>query len=182
MAVFFGDGAIDEGAFWESLNMACLRQLPMIFVCEDNGFAVHTPAEARHGYKNISDIVRTFNCRVFESESTDVEELYHLTRSAVESMKTERMPCFFHFRYYRYLEHVGVFEDFKAGYRSRQEFEKWQKRDPVNLQRERLVLAGFKEQVEAIEREVTEMAQSALDKAKAAAYPDASILCEGLWV
>ena len=53
-AVFFGDGAIDEGVFWESLNIACLKKLPVLFICEDNGYAVHTSSTLRHGYKSIT--------------------------------------------------------------------------------------------------------------------------------
>jgi len=52
-AVFFGDGAVDEGVFWESLNIACLKKLPVLFVCEDNGYAVHTPPVERRGYKSL---------------------------------------------------------------------------------------------------------------------------------
>ena len=54
VAVFFGDGAIDEGVFWESLNAACIMKLPVLFVCEDNDLAVHTTAKQRHGYESIS--------------------------------------------------------------------------------------------------------------------------------
>ena len=56
VAVFFGDGAVDEGVFWESLNAACSMKLPVLFVCEDNGYAVHVPARTRHGYDSIVDI------------------------------------------------------------------------------------------------------------------------------
>jgi TPP-dependent pyruvate/acetoin dehydrogenase alpha subunit len=144
VAVFFGDGALDEGDFWESLNVACLMKLPILFVCEDNGFAVHTPTSKRQGYASITDIVSRFNCNVLREKTTDVEIIYGLTLKAIESIKTTQMPCFIHLRYYRYLEHVGVNEDFDADYRSREEFEEWYKVDPVNLQRKRLLNHSIK--------------------------------------
>jgi len=83
IAVFFGDGAVDEGVFWESLNIACLMKLPILFICEDNGYAVHTETVKRHGYKSIVDIIKNFDCQVFSSESTDVEEIYKISAKAV---------------------------------------------------------------------------------------------------
>jgi pyruvate dehydrogenase E1 component alpha subunit len=142
VAVFFGDGAIDEGNFWESLNIACLMNLPIIFVCEDNGFAMHTPGRQRHGYKSIADIISKFNCNVLKTKTTDVEIIYNLTKKAVKLMKKTRMPCFLYTEYYRYLEHVGISEDFDAGYRFKEEFQIWRRKDPVDLQREKLLKSG----------------------------------------
>lgn len=132
-AVFFGDGAVDEGSFWESLNMASLFRLPVLFVCEDNGFAVHTPPALRHGYKSISAIVSRFNCSVFSSSSTDAEVIYNLASHAKNTILSKQTPAFIYLKYYRYLEHVGTHEDFEAGYRSREEYQKWLKGDPLKL-------------------------------------------------
>ncbi len=155
VAVFFGDGAIDEGNFWESLNVACLMKLPVLFVCEDNGFAVHTPGFIRHGYKSITDIVSKFHCKVFQKSTTDAEVIYKLSRKAIGALKKSQMPCFLHLKYYRYLEHVGINEDFDAGYRSKKEFEKWYKKDPVAIQRKKLLKSGIKEKkIIKLEKEI----------------------------
>ncbi len=170
-AVFFGDGAIDEGDFWESLNAACLWNIPILFICEDNGLAVHTSGNKRHGYKSITDIVSKFNCNVIEEQSTDAEIIYKQTRKAIELMKKNKRPCFLHFRYYRYLEHVGVNEDFNAGYRSRKEFEKWYKKDPILLQRKKLLKLGAKEtMVEKIENRINNKIKKSIELAKAAPF------------
>jgi TPP-dependent pyruvate/acetoin dehydrogenase alpha subunit len=153
--VFLGDGALDEGAFWESLNVACLMKLPIIFVCEDNGLAVHTSTSKRQGYSSITDIVSNFNCNVFKENTTDTEVIYELTLEAIKSIKTTQMPCFMHLRYYRYLEHVGINEDFDIGYRSRKEFEEWYEKDPVKLQREKILKYGVREEeIVRIERAI----------------------------
>lgn len=183
-AVFFGDGAIDEGDFWESLNIACLMKLPVMFICEDNGFAVHAPTSKRHGYTSITDIVSKFNCNVLKEDTTDAEVIYRLTRRAIKLTKTTQMPCFMHLRYYRYLEHVGVNEDFFVGYRLREEFEEWLEKDPVNLQREKISLKyGIsEEEVIKIEREIDNQIENSLRLAKEAPFPDEGELYKDVFV
>jgi TPP-dependent pyruvate/acetoin dehydrogenase alpha subunit len=182
VAVFFGDGALDEGAFWESFNMACLKRLPMLFVCEDNGYAVHTPAADRHGYEDIRAIAAQFACNVFASDSTDVHVIYDLTREALQVMAEDERPCFLHLRYYRYLEHVGVSEDFAAGYRSRDEFEAWQAVDPLRLQRARLASLVSEERIRDLEMVVDRQVRRSMEKAQAAPFPETSNLREGVFV
>ncbi len=182
VAVFFGDGAIDEGAFWESLNMACLKELPVLFVCQDNGYAVHNPAQSRHGYASIAAIVEGFRCNVFSSDSTDVAEIHGLALEALEAMAANRRPCFLHLKYYRYLEHVGVFEDFKAGYRPREEFEQWLAGDPVALQRQRLASSLGEDEVRKLEQEIDAGVLASKEKAQKAPFPDLSQLCMGVFV
>jgi len=182
VAVFFGDGAIDEGDFWESLNVACLMKLPVLFVCEDNRLAVHTPTSKRHGYTSITDIVSKFNCNVLKENTTDAEVIYKLTGKAIKLMKTTQMPCFMHLRYYRYLEHVGINEDFEAGYRPREEFEEWHKKDPVNLQRAKLLKQGVKEEeVTGVEREIDNQIENSIRLAKEAPFAEASELYNGVF-
>jgi len=180
--VFFGDGALDEGAFWESLNVACLMKLPVLFVCEDNGFAVHTATSKRQGYASIADIVSRFNCNLLKENTTDAEVIYKLTRQAIKLIKTTQMPCFMHLRYYRYLEHVGINGDFDAGYRSREEFEEWYKKDPINLQRKKLLNHGIKEgEITRIEREIDNQIENSIRLAKEAPFADISELYKGVF-
>ena len=183
VAVFFGDGALDEGNFWESLNVACLMKLPIIFVCEDNGFAVHTSVSKRQGYKSITDIVSRFKCNVLEEETTNVEVIYELAGKAIKLIKDTQMPCFMRLRYYRYLEHVGVNEDFDAGYRSKEEFEEWYKNDPVNLQRKKLLRNSIKEEeIIRVESEINNKAEKSVKLAKEAPFADICELQEGVFV
>ncbi len=138
VAVFFGDGATDEGVFWESLNSACSMKLPVLFICEDNGYAVHVPKQQRHGYGSITEVVSRFECNVFSSATTDVELVHALTLEAIKAMRESSKPSFLYLKYYRYLEHVGVNEDFNQGYRDRADYERWLKIDPLALQRKKL--------------------------------------------
>lgn len=169
---FFGDGAINEGVFWESLNFACLKKLPVLFVCEDNDLAIHSRVQHRVGHKPIGEVVSTFYCHTGESATTDVHEIYEQTKIIIEKMRASGMPGFLHFKYYRYLEHVGVNEDFEAGYRSRKEMLPWLERDPVKLQRERLLKIGLEaKEVAAMEKRINEQIERSIAKAKKAPFP-----------
>ncbi len=155
VVAFFGDGAVDEGVFWESLNIASLMQLPVIFVCEDNELAVHSHIKERRGYNSITEIVKKFRCQTLEIDSTDAEEIYNLTSKAIDVLRKKPEPYFMNFKYYRYLEHVGINYDFDAGYRKKDEFKKWLKRDPVSLQRIRLMKSGYVNgEIKKIEKEI----------------------------
>jgi TPP-dependent pyruvate/acetoin dehydrogenase alpha subunit len=184
VAVFFGDGAVDEGDFWESFNIACLMELPIIFVCEDNGFAVHTAAIARHGYKSLTKIINKFNCSVLKSDSTDAEVIYGLARKAIGLINKTGKPCFMHLKYYRYLEHVGVNDDFDAGYRPKTEYEVWHKRDPVSLQRSKILDKQIVTEPELclIEDAINDKIEASIHAAQAAPFSDRNELFVGVFV
>lgn len=172
VAAFFGDGAINEGVFWESLNFACLKKLPILFVCEDNNFAIHSALAERIGYKSIVQVVSQFYCHVAGNDTTDVFEICRITREMIKKMKKTGRPGFLYLKYYRYLEHVGVEEDFHFGYRSRQEFLKWKKVDPLLVARRYLLRARVKENdITAEEFIVDQNLAQSLNKARKASYP-----------
>lgn len=177
---FFGEGALDEGSFWETLNLASVKKLPVLLVCEDNGLAVHTPKPVRQGYRSIVDIVRQFDCRVFEDDSNDVERIHDLASEAAAGM--EQGPAFMLLKCYRYLEHVGIHEDFDANYRTKSEYEDWLKRDCLALQRKRLTERGVAEK-ELAEKEKAIEAQIAVSVAKArqAAFAPSESLYRGVF-
>jgi pyruvate dehydrogenase E1 component alpha subunit len=179
---YFGDGALEEGVFWESLNAACVMGLPVLFACEDNGLAVHSKQDVRHGFKRITAVVRNFECSVFQVNSTDVEVLYQVAQDAIESIKLTGKPSFLHLKCYRYLGHIGVAEDFDAGYRSKAEYEKWLKRDPLTLQRKRLLASGWTETMLASEeRQIDGELTDSISKAQKASFPAPEELYTGVF-
>lgn len=184
--VFFGDGATEEGVFLESVNAASVMQLPVLFVCEDNELAVHTYKNCRQGHDSITDVVSHYNCDTESCSTTDVEEIYDLTRGIVQSVRERNRPGFLHLNYYRYLEHVGIDEDFDAGYRPKKESEVWKKKDPVKLQRDKLLsLYGREEEILDSERETEALVCNAIALAQAAQYADIDelykdVVC-GVW-
>lgn len=182
VAVFFGDGATDEGVFWETINFACLKKLPLLFICEDNGFAVHTPREQRHGFKSITDIIARFDCNIFEEKSTDPEIIYDLTKKAVTLMEENEKPCFLRFHYYRYLEHVGINEDFDAGYRPKVEYLQWLEKDPISMQRAKLINIGFScQEIMDIEQIIDNQIAQSIIFAKQSDFTGASDIYRGVF-
>ncbi len=173
VAVFFGDGAIDEGAFWESVNFACLKKLPIIFVCEDNSYAIHSHVSERHGYRSIAKIISQFDCHVISNESTDVEIIYNFTKKAMKLQLASPKPVFMYFKYYRYLEHVGINQDFHFGYRSEEEYKKWLQKDPIDFQRKRLIKSGHSEEsLRKIERDIIRKIEKSIYKIRSDPFPD----------
>lgn len=176
---FFGDGAVDEGAFWESINLASLWKLPVIFVCEDNGLAIHASTTIRHGYENLTNIIKQYKCHCVAYDGTDVHKIFNMAKSAIDHLKNG--PVFMSFKYYRYLEHVGVREDFNAGYRDRSEYLEWMKKDPVATQRQRLLDANMVNAVTEIENNVMAQIKNAIELAKTAPYPENETIYEGVY-
>jgi pyruvate dehydrogenase E1 component alpha subunit len=182
VAVFFGDGALDEGVFWESLNVACLMRIPVLLVCEDNGLAVHTGTKSRRGFSSVTGVVQNFECMVTESDTTDVEEIYTLARDMVGRMEKDPRPVFMNLKCYRYLEHVGIGTDFDEGYRSKDEYEKWHMRDPLHLQRTRLHGLGYSEaELRKEEDVIATRLMKSMERARSGAFPGPDQLYRGVY-
>jgi TPP-dependent pyruvate/acetoin dehydrogenase alpha subunit len=129
---FFGDGATDEGVFHESLNFAALKVLPIIFICENNSYAIHTHQRLRQARRNICERANTYGIRSERIEGNDVLKIYEKVKAAVDALHSGQTgPFFFECMTYRWKEHVGPNEDFQLGYRSRDEVEPWIRGDQV---------------------------------------------------
>lgn len=130
VAAFFGDGATEEGVFHESLNFAALHKLPVLFVCENNFYAIHTPLEKRWSTRQLCERVRTYGIPAHLVTDGDVLGIRHLAAEAIRPMRSgESGPAFLECHTYRWREHVGPAEDYDAGYRDRDELRPWQERD-----------------------------------------------------
>jgi TPP-dependent pyruvate/acetoin dehydrogenase alpha subunit len=129
---FFGDGGTDEGVFYESMNFAVLKQLPIIFICENNGYAIHTHQRQRQGYPNIVERARSFGMPAERIENNDVLCTYERVNAAATALRDGQPgPYFFECMTYRWKEHVGPNDDYQMGYRTLAEAEPWIKNDQV---------------------------------------------------
>lgn len=152
----FGDGAMDEGVYHESLNFASLHGVPVIFLVENNSLAVHSRVEVRHAFATMA------HAAVYGVPARRIEEGWDFVRvakefgSVVAHVRQHRTPQLVEVATFRYREHVGVGEDFDAGYRQRDELEAWQRKDPL-VTDQRLVEKLLPE----IEREIDEAVQFA---------------------
>lgn len=137
-AVYFGDGAVDEGVFWETINMASLKQLPLLFVMEDNQYASQTHVSLRHSYKDICGIISGFPVSVYELDGNNAVEVAETSGKAVESIRNRDGPAFLYCKTYRWLGHVGENDDTYTGYRSVEEVQYWKGLCPIKRLEEKL--------------------------------------------
>jgi TPP-dependent pyruvate/acetoin dehydrogenase alpha subunit len=129
---FFGDGATEEGVFTESLNFAALHKLPVLFVCENNYYAIHTPITRRWATQRLCDRVETYGIPAHRVDEADVLKLRALAAEAIRSIRGGDGPVFIECRTYRWREHVGPNEDFDAGYRPRTDLDPWVRDDQID--------------------------------------------------
>lgn len=129
---FFGDGATEEGVFHESLNFAAIKRLPILFVCENNGYAIHSPLWQRQPSENISDRVRGYGIPVQRISSGNVLLIRAVAARMVEALRGKgKGPLFLECKTYRWKEHVGPNDDWHLGYRDPREAEPWKKKDAL---------------------------------------------------
>ena len=127
----FGDGATEQGSLHESLNLAALWKVPVVFLCEDNDLAVHSPKIERQAF-NLENLVKAYEIPYFfDSNGFDLGNVYNLFKSAIKLTRKTKGPVFVHVKTARYKEHVGPGEDFDFGYRSQSELTNWLKNDPL---------------------------------------------------
>ena len=128
---FFGDGATEEGVFAETLNFAVLKQLPVLFVCENNGYAIHTHQNRRQGRPDIRARAEAFGLPAERLDGNDVVGLQRRTEDVLAEVRAGGGPRFFEVTTYRWREHVGPNGDYQLGYRPLAECEPWVVADPV---------------------------------------------------
>jgi len=136
--VFFGDGATEEGAFHEAANFASLHSLPVVFVCENNLYAVYTHLDTRQPDR---DMTRFATCHGIVSRrmaADSVEAVYDEVLPLVDHVRSGKGPAFVQLDTYRYREHCGPEFDDHLGYRDEGERATWLDRDPVELARRAL--------------------------------------------
>jgi 2-oxoisovalerate dehydrogenase E1 component len=157
VASFFGDGAVEEGAFHESLNFAALKKLPVLFICENNSYAIHTHVLRRQPVVDVAERARAYGIPAERIDDGDVLRIKERVQEAVSDIRARKSgPWFLECLTYRWKEHVGPNDDFHIGYRSKAEAEPWFQKDQVKVVGGRLELR-VRQQIEAeVEAEIRE--------------------------
>jgi pyruvate/2-oxoglutarate/acetoin dehydrogenase E1 component/TPP-dependent pyruvate/acetoin dehydrogenase alpha subunit len=134
VAVFFGDGATEEGVFHESLNFASLKNLPIIFICENNLYAIHTHQSKRQKTLKICDIAQAHGIESKRIENNNSIDIYrNVERVSYEMRNAKRGPLFLECMTYRWNEHVGPGDDSNLGYRTKEEIDGWRNKDELKV-------------------------------------------------
>lgn len=138
----FGEGATDEGIFWEAVNYAALRKLPILFMCENNRFATYSAQQFRQPQDNLSAKVAAFGIKAQNVFGNDATALYRVLSEALVGIRNGEGPQFIQAYTYRWNSHVGPEDDSANNYRAPGELDFWKKNCPILLLEERLENAG----------------------------------------
>ena len=181
---FFGDGTVEEGIFHESLNFAVVKRLPVLFVCENNGYSTHTRLEVRQPVGvPIHARASSYGMPSARVDGNDVFAVFTAAREAVERSRRGEGPSFLECMTYRWREHVGPLWDYDKGYRTKAEVDEWIARCPIKRATEWLVAEGLcsTEEVERVERDCQDEVNRAVAAAKAAPFPAVEDLTVGTY-
>lgn len=140
---FFGDGAVCEGVFYEALNFASLKKLPVIFVCENNLYSTHLPISACLADTRIYKKSGLFKMPGVRIDGNNVLEVFKTAQKVVENARNGKGPSLIECMTYRWRGHVGHHDDLDKGLRSRKELEYWMKRCPVKMLEQHLLEQGI---------------------------------------
>jgi len=180
---FFGDGAANEGVFYESLNFASLKKAPVVFVCENNLYSTHMPISACLADTNIYKKAEIFCLPGVRIDGNNVVEVYETARKAVENARQGNGPTLIECLTYRWRGHVGPHYDMDKGLRSREELDYWMSRCPIKmleefLLKQRILSQPEKSQIyENIDKEI----EQAILFAKESSYPDEDSLLDDVF-
>lgn len=139
-AVFFGEGAVAEGEFHESMNLAALWDLPVLFCCENNLYAMGTALDRSESQTHLTLKAAAYEMPAWEVDGMDVEEVEEAARKAAESVRAGGGPHFLEFRTFRFRAH-SMFDP--ELYRTKEEVEEWKERDPIELLKKSLINEGL---------------------------------------
>jgi Pyruvate/2-oxoglutarate dehydrogenase complex, dehydrogenase (E1) component, eukaryotic type, beta subunit len=177
-----GDGATSEGEFWESLNVACIKKLPLLYLVEDNGYAISVPVEVQTAGGSVAKLVKSFpGLHVAEVDGTDPMESYLVCQEAVNYCRARRGPALIHAKVTRPYSH-SLSDDEKL-YKSPDEREAEAHRDPLSKFALYLVREGLldQKQIEAIEAQVDHEVRQAADQALAAEPPAVESIYDNMY-
>lgn len=170
---FFGDGAADEGVFYESLNLAALYKLPVLFVCENNLYSTHL-----HITKCLADTDLVKKARAMGVHSTridgnDVLSVFKTSNKLIEKTRAGDGPEFLECMTYRHRGHVGPNFDIDKGLRSKSELNDWMKKDPVGQIEKKMIAAKLatKKELDDIRDDIADKVKIAQKKAMSARWP-----------
>ncbi|MCB9158937.1 MAG: thiamine pyrophosphate-dependent dehydrogenase E1 component subunit alpha [Caldilineaceae bacterium] len=178
--VFFGDGAANEGAFHESLNLASIWNLPVIYLCENNQYAMSMSVARSMNVDDVSARAASYNIPGVTVDGNDTIAVYAATLAAAERARTGGGPTLIEAKTYRYKGHS---KSDKQRYRTKEEVQEWQEKDPIGRLSRQMIDAGLLTDADltALEQRVADEIQEAIAYAQASPDPDPASIMEGVY-
>jgi pyruvate dehydrogenase E1 component alpha subunit len=183
VACFFGDGGSNQGAFHESINMAALWKLPVIYICENNQYAISVAQNRSASIEDIYLRKAAYGIDGAMVDGNDVMAVYQATKKAAQRARNGEGPTLLECKTYRWRGHYEGEADRTYTYRSAEEIAEWKKRCPIKRFRTKLLKEGVlgEEDFERIEREVEKEIEEAIRFAESSPFPNPEDALEGLY-
>lgn len=172
--VFMGDAVAEAGVFFESVNFAVLKKLPVLFVCENNLYSVYSPLRVRQPEgRRIHEMVAALGARASHGDGNDALSAYEAVTKGIEAIRAGDGPQFFEFSTYRWREHCGPLYDNDLGYRTEGEFQQWRAREPVGRLEQALLAekAVSTTDIGRMQEEIAAEIREAFDFAERSPFP-----------
>jgi acetoin:2,6-dichlorophenolindophenol oxidoreductase subunit alpha len=180
---FFGDGATEEGHFHESLNLASLNKLPVLFVCENNFYSSHMHINQRRVQQDIYKFGEVHGMPGVLVDGNDIVAVYQTSLAAVERARHGEGPTLLECRTYRWRGHVGPSMDLDVGVQRTDELQKWLTKDPIARAKVRLQEHGMtSSEVDKIEEETIAEVDHAVEYARRSPFPEGTELMDHIFV
>ncbi|WBB78704.1 thiamine pyrophosphate-dependent dehydrogenase E1 component subunit alpha [Micromonospora sp. WMMD882] len=184
VVTFFGDGAAEEGVFHEAMNFAAVQRLPIVFVCENNGYSLSSPMGPRQPEgATITGWARGYGVSARQVDGNDVAAVHHAAEQAVAWSRAGNGPAFLELSTYRWREHVGPHWDYDVDHRTKAEVDSWIARCPIQR-----ATAALRAELPTIDEDVARWAQESVDeirqviaKAKLSPFPRVEDLLHGTY-
>ena len=173
--IFFGDAVVEEGVFFESVNFAVLKELPVLFICENNLYSVYSPMSVRQPEgRKIYKMVRGLGITSEHADGNNCTEVFSKAATAIQNLRNGKGPHFIEFDTYRYREHCGPFFDNNLGYRTEEEFLLWKEKDPIVMMEKCLLNDSIitEKQIQQMKESAQSEVDKAFDFAEESPFPD----------
>jgi pyruvate dehydrogenase E1 component alpha subunit len=177
---FFGDGATSQGAFHEAVNLAAVKKLPVVYVCENNQYGMSVPFKKASAVKNAADRAAAYDIPGIIVDGNDIEAVYKVVKDAVERARSGEGPSLIEAKTYRWLGHS---KSDPRVYRTRQEEEEWRQKCPIKGYGQKLINEGTatEEELAKIQEIVEKEIQEALEYALNSPEPKIEEIMDGVY-
>jgi pyruvate dehydrogenase E1 component alpha subunit len=178
---FFGDGGANQGVVHESMNLASIWKLPVLFVCENNLYAESTPVEYALSVKNVADRAAAYSMPGFTVDGQDVLAVFEVAKKAIARARAGDGPTMIEVRTYRYRGHTAF--DNPLTYRTKEEEDYWRKRDPLIIFRNRVLKEEMlkEDELNAVDKEGEQLIEEAVKFSDASPQPDLEELLKDVY-
>ncbi len=184
VVIFFGEGATEEGVFYESINFAALHNLPVLFVCENNYFSVYSNLKNRQPKnRKIFNVAKSMGIESINLDGNDVESVFLETAKLIKKIRYENKPFLMELSTYRTLEHCGPNNDDNLNYRTKREINYWKKKCPIENYKNKLLKEKVinKKYLDKIKTKIDSEIQNSFKYAQESKFPKKSELYNNIY-